>query len=123
MLRDIRWNDGDFVLEPGGRVRLAEGLEVIRQDLLARLVSPPGSHWAFPEEGMDLPRYVQGPANELTLLELRQEIELETLRDVRVLDALAEVEAPDPGTGRIRVVATLTDAARLEVAFTFGGNA
>ncbi len=115
MIRDWAWNDGDFVLSASGDVAVVgdvatvgEG-RVVAQDLLARLISPRGSHWAHPEDGLDSQQYIQATADELTLLALRQDIELEVARDTRVRRAVAEVETPDLRTGLVRVEAELSD--------------
>lgn len=94
--RDWRWDDGDFRISPRGDVEMAEGLEVVRQDLLARLISPRGSHWAFPQEGSRVPEFVGAPADELTRLELVQEAELTCLEDIRVREAQGELVGEGP---------------------------
>lgn len=111
MIRDWAWNDGDFVLSASGDVALAEDTRVIAQDLLGRLVSPRGSHWAHPDDGLDSQKYIQQTADDLTLLELRQDIELECARDARVRRSSAEVETFDLYTGTVRVLAELNDRA------------
>lgn len=101
--RDWRW-DGDFHISPRGDVEMAEGLEVVRQDLVARLISPRGSHWAFPSEGSRVPDFVAAPADELTRLELLQEAELTCLEDIRVRNATGELLGEGPGWAlRLRV--------------------
>lgn len=87
MYRDWKWQDGDILLSPRGEVALAEGLEVVKQDLLARLVSPRGSHWAFPAEGSGLMDYVQAPMDDLTRAEVELEAERTCLQDARVREA------------------------------------
>lgn len=109
MIKDWAWNDGDFVLSASGDVATTDEARVIAQDLLARLISPKGSHWAFPDEGLDSQKYIQATADELVLLELRQDVELEVIRDARVRRANAEIDTPDLHTGLVRVLAGLTD--------------
>lgn len=123
MFRDIAWNDGDFILDPGGRLTFVQDLDVTQQDLVARLTSPPGSHWAHPREGVDLPRFVQAATDELNLLELRQEVELEVARDRRVRRATADVTVLDLARARLTVRAELTDGALLQLGLQIGGNA
>lgn len=106
MYRDWLWQDGDFHFTPRGDAALAEGLAVVRQDLLARLVSPRGSHWAFPAEGSDLLEYVQAPLDELTRTEVLQEAERTLLEDARVLEAWGEWRE-----GGLRLTARLTEEA------------
>lgn len=112
MYRDWRWQDGDFAFTPRGDAALAEGMDVVRQDLLARLVSPRGSHWAFPAEGSRVPEFVAAPADELTLTELQQEAELTCLEDARVREAASEW-AEDPaaydGARALRLRLTLAE--------------
>jgi len=98
---DWLWS-GDLVINPRGDVALAKDLEVVRQDLLARLISPRGSHWAFPAEGSQVPDYVQVTDDALTRLELRQEAELTCLEDVRVLEARTELTSSG-----LRIIAEL----------------
>lgn len=109
MIQDWAWNDGDFVLSASGDVATVDETRVIAQDLLARLISPRGSHWAHPEDGLDSQRYIQATADELTMLSLRQDIELEVLGDTRVRRSRAEVETVDLQTGLVRVEAELRD--------------
>lgn len=115
MIQDWAWNDGDFVLSASGDVAVVGDLStvgearVIAQDLLARLISPRGSHWAHPEDGLDSQRYIQATADELTVLALRQDIELEVLGDTRVRRSRAVVETVDLQTGLVRVEAELRD--------------
>lgn len=90
MYRDWLWDNGDFRFTPRGDAALAEGLQVVRQDLLARLISPRGSHWAFPHEGSALPDYVQAALDELTRVEVLQEAERTCLEDARVEEAQGE---------------------------------
>ena len=111
MIRDWAWNDDDFVLSASGDVAFAQDSRVIAQDLLARLISPRTTHWAFPDDGMDSQKFIQATADELTVLELRQDVELECSRDARVLRASAEIETPDLQTGIVRVLAQLSDQA------------
>lgn len=106
MYRDWLWDDGDFRFTPRGDAALAEGLEVVRQDLLARLVSPRGSHWAFPLEGSDLLLYVQAALDDLTRTEVLQEAERTLLEDARVLEARGEWRE-----GGLRLTARLTEEA------------
>lgn len=115
MIQDWAWNDGDFVLSASGDVAVVGDISavgearVIAQDLLARLISPRGSHWAHPEDGLDSQRYIQATADELTVLALRQDIELEVLGDDRVRRSRAVVETVDLQTGTVRVEAELRD--------------
>lgn len=111
MIRDWAWNGDDFVLSASGDVAFAEEARVVAQDILARLVSPKGSHWAFPDDGLDSQKYIQATADELTVLELRQDIELEVIRDARVMRSAAEVNTPDLQIGTVKVVAELRDQA------------
>lgn len=120
-LTDIGWRDGDFVLSPGGHPQIVEGVEVVRQDLLARLNCPPGRHWAYLELGVDLLQYVQGEADPLTLLALRQDAEIGVEQDTRVLFAEATLERPDLRTSLIHIRATLTDRAVVTLSTTLGG--
>lgn len=94
--RDWRWYEGDFRISPRGDVELTEGLEVVQQDLMARLISPRGSHWAFPQEGSRVPEFVGAPADELTRLELVQEAELTCMEDIRVREARGELVGEGP---------------------------
>ena len=107
MIRDIAWQNGDFVVGTSGDVALAANLAVVKQDLLARLTSPRGSHWAHPAEGVDLQKFINAGADELTRLELRQDVELEAGRDARVRRAAARVSTPDLRSGHIAVTAQL----------------
>ncbi|GAA6761754.1 MULTISPECIES: hypothetical protein [Thermus] len=104
MYRDWLWEDGDFRFSPRGDAVLVEGLAVVRQDLLARLVSPRGSHWAFPAEGSDLLDFVQAAADELTRVEAQQEAERTCLEDARVREAASEWQGD-----RLRLVLTLEE--------------
>lgn len=108
--RDWRWDNGDIQLSPRGDVALAEGWEVVRQDLMARLLSPRGSHWAFPQEGSRVPEFVGAPADELTRLELVQEAELTCMEDIRVRDAVGELQGEGPGW-RLRLRVALEEEA------------
>lgn len=124
MLRDVAWDfeRGDFVLDAGGRLVMLEGPAVIRSDLTARLTSPRDSHWAHPGEGFDAYRYVNATADDTTLLEFRQEVELEAERDRRVLLADATVTTPDLRTGRVNLVARLTQQAVIDVGLLLTGG-
>ncbi|MCS6868964.1 hypothetical protein [Thermus sp.] len=104
MYRDWRWEEGDFAFSPRGDAALAEGLEVVRQDLLARLVSPRGSHWAFPAEGSRLPEFLQATDDPLTRVEAQQEAELTCLEDARVQEATSTWES-----GGLRLALTLAE--------------
>ncbi|VCU52916.1 hypothetical protein TTHN1_00671 [Thermus thermophilus] len=106
MYRDWKWQDGDFAFTPRGDAALAEGMEVLRQDLLARLVSPRGSHWAFPLEGSGLLDYVGAPLDDLTRTEVVQEAERTCLEDARVLEAAGEWAPPG-----LRLVVRLSEEA------------
>lgn len=124
MLRDVKWQDGDFVLDGGGRLAFVTDADVVRQDLIARLISPPGSHWAHPLEGLDLVRFVLGAArDDLSLLEMRQEVELETARDDRVRRATAQVAQPTLDRTDVRVTAQLTDGALIQFGLAIGSDA
>lgn len=107
MYRDWRFQDGDFAFTPRGDAALVEGLSAVRQDLLARLVSPRGSHWAFPAEGSSVPDYVHAALDELTTTELLQEAERTCLEDARVEEAEAELLEG----GLLRVRCTLGEEA------------
>lgn len=107
--RDLAWRNGDLVLDTSGDLALDEGTAVIRTDLLVRLSSPRGSHWAWPEHGTDLAVYINATADDLTLLALRQDVELEILNDVRVLDVQATVTTPDLRTGTVTADVEFTD--------------
>jgi hypothetical protein len=112
MIRDVHWRDGDFTVGPGGDLALTTNLDVVRQDLVARLASPRGSHWAFPAEGIDIRKFVNATADTITLLELRQDTELEVERDARVEKAKATVVTKDLRSGHIHVKARISrDAA------------
>jgi hypothetical protein len=111
MIRDAHWRDGDFTVGPGGDLALATNLDVVRQDLVARLTSPRGSHWAFPTEGIDVRKFVNATADTITLLELRQDVELEVERDARVEKAKAAVATRDLRSGHIHVKARISRGA------------
>lgn len=106
---DLAWRDGDLILDASGDIALDEGTAVIRTDLLVRLSSPRGSHWAWPEHGTDLAVYINTTADDLTLLALRQDVELEILTDIRVLDVQATVTTPDLRTGTVAADVEFTD--------------
>lgn len=108
MIRDAHWRDGDFTVGPNGDLALATNLNVVRQDLIARLTSPRGSHWAFPMEGIDVRKFVNATADTITLLELRQDTELEVERDARIERARATVVTRDLRSGHIHLKARLT---------------
>lgn len=120
-LTDIGWRDGDFILSSGGHPHIVDRLDVVRQDLLARLNCPPGRHWAYLDLGVDLTQYVQGEADPLTLLALRQDAEIGVEQDTRVLFAEATLDRPDLRTSLIHIRATLTDRAVLTLSTSLGG--
>ena len=121
MIRDWAWDNDDFVLSASGDVAFAEDTRVIAQDILARLVSPKGSHWAYPADGLDSQKFIQATADELTVLELRQDVELEVLNDARVLRSAATVTTLDLRTGNVSVLAELRDQAlRMGAPFPVG---
>ena len=111
MIRDIAWNDGDFMLSASGDVALVYEHRAIAQDLIARLISPRGSHWAHPDDGLDSQKFIQATADELTLLEFRQDLEREAIRDARVFRARAEIQTPSLTQGRVKVTARLRNRA------------
>lgn len=115
---DLAWRNGDWVLDPSGDLALEEGTDVIATDLLTRLTSPRGSHWAHPDEGTDLAVYINAATDDLTLLALRQDVELETLRDTRVLDVNATVTTPDLRTGAVTLTVELTSGTLLTLGVT-----
>lgn len=108
---DLVWENGDFRVDSAGDLALERGVDVIRTDLIARLGSPRGSHWAWPDEGTDLAIYINAVADPLSLLALRQDVELEVVRDTRLLDAAATVDTVDLRSGRVTVTAELTSGA------------
>ncbi|WP_288482117.1 hypothetical protein [uncultured Deinococcus sp.] len=120
-LADIAWAGGDFVLTAGGHPALVYGADVVRQDLLARLHCPPGAHWAYPDQGVDLSAYIQGTADPLTLLALRQDVEIGCEQDRRIVRADAVLAVLSLREVRAEVTATLTTGAALLLSTTFGG--
>lgn len=73
---------------------------MVRSDLVARIISPRGSHWAFLDEGSNVPRFVQQTTDEISQLALRQEAELTALEDARIGAAAASL---DVGLERTRI--------------------
>lgn len=120
---DIGWRDGDFILNTSGHPELVYGMDVIRQDILARLHCPPPAHWAYPLLGVDLVRYVQGDTNDLNLLSLRQDVEIGVEQDNRVLRAEAVLTTPNLRAARIQVTAELLDRTVLQLAIPLTGGA
>ena len=121
VLTDIGWRDGDFLLDGGGHPALVTRVDVIRQDLVARLHCPPGAHWAWPDEGVDLSQYVQGTADPLTLLALRQDAEIGCEQDRRLIRADATITLTDLRTARVSVSAALQGGDALTLSTTIGG--
>lgn len=119
MLTDLLFEDGDFRLDAAGNLQLVSGTRVIGQDLSARLQCPPGGHWAFPELGVDLRQYVFAGMDELTLLEMRQEVQIEAMKDNRILDPEVTVTMEDLQTCRVTVNSELTDATLEDLGLDF----
>ena len=111
--RDLAWNSttGDFVVNAAGSLALVKSLDVIKSDLQARLTSPPGSHWAFPSEGVDMTRFVQAQVSsqvhDLILTEARQEIELACEQDARVYSATGLISLDSLTQAEIGALVTL----------------
>ena len=120
-LTDVQWQGGDFVLDAGGNPALVTGTDVVRQDLHARLRCPPGAHWAYLNQGVDLLQYIQGAADPLSLLAFRQDVEIGCEQDTRIWRADAEVRRTDLRTAQVQVVATLIDGSAVQLATTIGG--
>lgn len=118
--RDLVWREGDFALDASGDLALESGAAVIGTDLMTRLRSPRGSHWAWPDEGTDLGIYINAVADELSILALRQDVELEIVRDVRVLDVQATVTTPDLQTGTVTADVELTDGTLVTLGLSVG---
>lgn len=120
MIRDLMWENGDFVLDVRGEPELVQDTQVVIQDLRARLLCPKGAHWAHLQDGIDILPYVQGKVDDLSLLELEQEIELECQNDDRVWRAEAVVTVMAPGQLQVAVTATLTDQTLIEFGLSLG---
>ncbi|WP_034335137.1 hypothetical protein [Deinococcus misasensis] len=110
MITDLLFENGDFVLDAAGDLQVITGIRVIAQDLSAQLQCPPGAHWAFPDLGVDLGEYLLAGLDETTVLEMRQEVEIEAMKDDRVLDLVATVTLEDLRSCRVALRAELTDA-------------
>lgn len=119
MITDLLFQNGDFVLDGAGNLVLVTGSGVIAQDLTARLQCPPGGHFAFPEAGVDLRDYLFAALDELTLLEMRQEVEIECMKDERIYDVTATVTQETLKSCQVDISAQLTDEALTDLGFGF----
>jgi len=86
---DILCQNGDFQVLPSGDLTLVSDLYCLAQDIINRLKTVKGSHFAHPDYGIDLYRFIKRQWDPITELDLLSAIEDEVEKDPRVLEAKA----------------------------------
>ncbi|MEO2069430.1 MAG: hypothetical protein ABGX27_07995 [Desulfurobacteriaceae bacterium] len=86
---DIYCINGDFQVLPSGDLTLVSGLHCLAQDIINRLKTVKGSHFAHPDYGIDLHRFIKRQWDPITELDLLSAIGDEVEKDPRVLEAKA----------------------------------
>jgi hypothetical protein len=104
MITDIFWTDGDIQLDASGNFKLANDNDVIKQDLIARLRTVNGSHWAYVDEGAGLDGAVMAGISQFQMLELQQNCNVEAFKHPFVYSV---VTTPLIETGRDTVKISL----------------
>jgi hypothetical protein len=117
-MTDIAWSDdGDVLVDSTGNLQLINDADVVKSDVLARLFTPKGSYWAYVEDGVGLKDYVNATYDDLALLQLSQEVVLETQNNAAVFIANATVQQSDLNTVFIKLEAELFDEQVVSVEF------
>ena len=89
--RDIYLINGDFQIAPNGDLLLLDEKQTLIQDVINRLKTYKGSHFAHPDYGTNIYDYIRGNGDNRTLLELINDIEEELLKDPRIWEVEVEV--------------------------------
>ena len=89
--RDIYLINGDFQISPSGDLLLLDEKQTLIQDIINRLKTYKGSHFAHPDYGTNIYDYLRGNGDDRTLLELINDIEEELLKDPRIWEVEVEV--------------------------------
>jgi len=103
---DIKWKDGDFVLD-GNNAYIIE--DSIIQELTFRLDTYKGSHWYYPEYGVKLEDGIGMANNDQALYFVLAEIDDALNQDDRVPDRSTEVTLTQTSS---RIDATVDVAGR-----------
>jgi len=89
--RDIYLINGGFQIAPNGDLLLLDEKQTLIQDVINRLKTYKGSHFAHPDYGTNIYDYIRGNGDNRTLLELINDIEEELLKDPRIWEVEVEV--------------------------------
>ncbi len=89
--KDIYLINGDFQIAPNGDLLLLDERKTLIQDIINRLKTYKGSHFAHPDYGTNIYDYLRGIGDDKTLLELINDIEEELLKDPRIWEVEVEV--------------------------------
>jgi len=81
---DIYLIDGDFQIGANGDLLVLDEKKTLIQDVINRLKTVKGSYEIHPDYGTNIYNYIRASADDLTLLELINEIEEELLKDPRI---------------------------------------
>jgi len=88
---DIYLINGDFQIAPSGDLLLLDERQTLIQDIINRLKTYKGSHFAHPDYGTNIYDYLRANGDDQTLLALINDIEEELLKDPRIWDVEVEV--------------------------------
>jgi hypothetical protein len=89
---DILVVEQDFSVLPTGDVEQVAGLRCLMQDLVHRLGTPRGDHFAHPDYGLDIQRFLHLEARPVHVLDFRRSVEAELERDPRVVPGSARCD-------------------------------
>ena len=90
-MSDIYLIDGDFQIAPSGDLLLLDERQTLIQDIINRLKTYKGSHFAHPDYGTNIYDYLRANGDDQTLLALINDIEEELQKDPRIWDVEIEV--------------------------------
>lgn len=89
---DIYLINGNFDIGTNGDLRILDEDQTLKQDIYNRIRTIKGSHFLYPDYGVDLVDYLNSNQDETTLLELINSLQDQIEQDPRVYEAEVEIK-------------------------------
>ncbi|NPA54180.1 MAG: GPW/gp25 family protein [Aquificae bacterium] len=107
---DIYLINGNFQIDGTGDLRILDERQTLIQDIYNRIRTVKGSHFHHPDYGIDLIEFLNSNPDELTLLDMANELQDEIEKDPRVLECEVEIEQELEGIKYIAYIVPIDDA-------------
>ncbi len=107
---DIYLINGNFQTDGTGDLRILDERQTLIQDIYNRIRTVKGSHFHHPDYGIDLIDFLNTDQDELTILDLQNQLQEEIEKDPRILECDVQITQEQEGIKYTAYITPIDDA-------------